>query len=235
MNQIIHSIPIDSDKEIRCLIAESEGNSFIDIRIFFMDNEGKYIHSDNGLNISTEFIDDLEFIVKILKCHLSFHDIENCFHEDLKLSKQIDDPYKAVYYRGDDIYFKYRFIMAVAFSDYIASKEWGYVKQKVMERDGFSCTDCKTTISIGENGVIHHEHYDYFGRGDRYEIGSCVFLCKKCHGIRHNKPEMKLKVPFWAKRGSIWDKCEGISEEALKNAMQSLRILKNDGLRLALH
>jgi len=224
MNKIIHSIPIDSDKEIRCSIAENEGDSLIDIRIFLKDNEGNFIHSNNGLNISTEFIDDLEFIVKLLICHLSFHAIENSFHDSLKLSQDISDPYKAVFYRGDYIYFKYQFIMAAAFCDYIASKEWSYVKQKVMERDGFSCIDCKTPISIGEGGIIHHEHYDYWGRGDWHEIDSCIFLCKKCHRIRHNKPDMKLKVPFWAKSNSLWDKCSTISEEVLKNAMKNLRM-----------
>jgi hypothetical protein len=200
-----------------------EEKYFIDIRTFFQKSEKNCVPSNNGLKISIEFINEFENIAKILNSVDLAAIIEESFHVSLRLPfPEKDKPRNAVFKRGDNIYFKYRFAMAYAFEEYNASKELAYVKQKVMERDNFSCVNCKTFIQDSHKGVVHHEHYDNWGRGDEFEIDSCVYLCKRCHRIRHNKPDMKLKVPFWARRGSLWDKCSEISQEVIAKAMQNL-------------
>ncbi len=224
MDQVLYSFSINPNEEVRCSLFKDDGKCFIDIRPFSKNIEGNFIPSDNGLIISTEFIDELALIINILISAEFMISIEDAFYKDMECYfSNINEHNKAVYEKGDYLYFKYRFVMAVAFLEYNASKEWAYVKQKVIERDDFTCVDCKTTCPSDDNGVIHHEHYDNWGRGDCHEIESCVFLCKKCHKKRHNKPDMKITVPFWAKRGALWDKCSGISEEVLENAMKNLR------------
>jgi 5-methylcytosine-specific restriction endonuclease McrA len=116
--------------------------------------------------------------------------------------------------------YEYREAMVGIFQEYIASEEWLLVKHKVIERDDYSCVDCQNKLPGGKGGIVHHEHYDDWGKGDLAEIESCVFLCRKCHNTRHAQQEMKLKTPFWAKQSPDIFK---VDYEALKKAMQSLR------------
>jgi 5-methylcytosine-specific restriction endonuclease McrA len=119
--------------------------------------------------------------------------------------------------------YKYREMMVEVFREYTASDLWRYVKKSVMERDNFTCVDCGEKLLNEKGGIVHHKHYKEWGKGNREEIDSCVFLCKRCHDVRHKKQEMKMGVPFWAERDPEID---GVSDEELRVAMQSLRDFK---------
>jgi 5-methylcytosine-specific restriction endonuclease McrA len=93
------------------------------------------------------------------------------------------------------------------------------LNNKVIERDCYTCADCKKNLPGGKGGIVHHKHYDDWGKGNSEETNSCLFLCSKCHDIRNAKFEMKIKVTFWAKR---YAEIDGVSDEELRNAMMSL-------------
>jgi 5-methylcytosine-specific restriction endonuclease McrA len=122
------------------------------------------------------------------------------------------------------IRYGYREIMVEAFKEYIASEEWRYVKLEVMERDNYTCVDCGKNLPEGRNGIVHHEHYDDWGKGNREEINSCVFICRKCHNGRHAHLEMKRKVPFWAAR---YPETDGFSDEEFRDAMMKFHRDRN--------
>ena len=98
------------------------------------------------------------------------------------------------------VIYEFRAMIVEAFRGYIASDEWRFVKQEVTKRDNSTCVDCKKKLPGGKGSIIHHEHYEDWGKGNLNEINSCVFLCKNCHNIRHAKPDMKMRVPFLAKQ-----------------------------------
>ena len=96
-----------------------------------------------------------------------------------------------------------RFRMIKLFDEYMKSDDWKRVKIEVKKRAGGTCADCGEFI--GEKGTCHHKYYDDWGKGNTQEALSCVYLCRKCNTKRHNKPEMRKLVPFWAKRNQRWD------------------------------
>ncbi|MBA7495108.1 hypothetical protein ES702_05687 [subsurface metagenome] len=94
--------------------------------------------------------------------------------------------------------FPYRFEMIGVFFAYNQSDDWKRVRNKVKKRDKGICVDCGKFI--GDKGVCHHKHYKNWGKGNREEILSCVYLCKKCHRKKHNNQKTKEITPFWVKR-----------------------------------
>jgi 5-methylcytosine-specific restriction endonuclease McrA len=115
--------------------------------------------------------------------------------------------------------YKYREIMVEAFRDYIASEKWRIVKQEVMRTDNYSCADCQKKLPEGRGGIVHHKHYNDWGKGNSEEIISCIFLCTKCHNGRHAKQNMKSMVPFWAKQ---YPETIGVSDDELRDSMLNL-------------
>jgi len=96
-----------------------------------------------------------------------------------------------------------RLEMILSFSEYMKSDDWKRVKIEVKKRAEGICADCGKFI--GEKGTCHHKYYDDWGKGNSQEVLSCVYLCKRCNIKRHNNPEMKKLVPFWAKRDQRFD------------------------------
>jgi 5-methylcytosine-specific restriction endonuclease McrA len=109
--------------------------------------------------------------------------------------------------------------MVGAFRGYIASDEWRFIKQEVMGRDNYICVDCQQKLPEGKGGIVHHEHYEDWGKGNSEEICSCVFLCNKCHNTRLAQQDMKLKTPFLAKQ---YPETYGVRDDELRDAMRSL-------------
>lgn len=204
MSQILYSFPKNAMEEVRASLTDYKGKKYIDLRVFYKGDHDEMKPSKKGLTLAPELIFELENALQKVKDAAS---------EDKEMILQ----------KGDYDIYKYRYLMAEAFHGYIASKEWGYVKQRVMERDDYRCVDCKTELPDGKGGVIHHEHYDDWGKGNYEEVLSCVYLCKKCHNNRHKQTDMKLKVPFWGKSKSIWAISTGLKEGLLEKTMKNLR------------
>ncbi len=96
-----------------------------------------------------------------------------------------------------------RLEMILSFTEYMESDDWKRVKAEVKKRARGICADCGKIIEKG--GTCHHKHYDDWGKGNNQEVLSCVYLCRRCNIKRHNNPEIKKLVPFWAKRGQRFD------------------------------
>ena len=155
MSQILYSFPKNAMEEVRASLTEYKGKQYIDLRVFYKDDSNELKPSKKGLTLAPELIFELEKAVQKL---------EDAVSEDKEMILQ----------KGDYDIYKYRYLMVEAFHGYIASKEWSYVKQRVIERDDYSCVDCKTELPDGKDGVVHHEHYDDWGKGNHEEV---LILC----------------------------------------------------------
>lgn len=97
-----------------------------------------------------------------------------------------------------------RNIMIQTFKEYMKSEEWNRLRLEVIKKSDGKCVDCKDEIDSG--GIVHHEHYDDWGKGNYEEILSCVYVCKKCHVKRHAKTDSQI-VPFFAKLVNSQNDC----------------------------
>ena len=64
--------------------------------------------------------------------------------------------------------------------DYLNSPKWKYLRQKILIRDGFSCTSCNSA----ENLEVHHITYDNW-RQEKLE--DLTTLCRNCHEQKHQE------------------------------------------------
>lgn len=113
------------------------------------------------------------------------------------ICKDLSDT-KLIYMRTDGMLVsQFRDKMIVIFQDYIKSNEWRRLRLEVIKRANGKCVDCGEDIE--SRGIVHHEYYDDWGKGNYEEIMSCVYLCESCHTKRHHKMDPQL-VPFFAKR-----------------------------------
>lgn len=92
----------------------------------------------------------------------------------------------------------YRDVMREVYEAYHGSYIWREVVKAVRERDEGRCRKCGL---VPDEGITHHTSYENWGKGDSYEIGNCIYLCKSCHNAEHNKQD-QLDVPFWARRST---------------------------------
>jgi len=106
-----------------------------------------------------------------------------------------------------------RFRMSQLFRDYMASDKWKRVQEEVKTRAATICMDCKRIVRKG--GTAHHTSYQNWGSGGPREVMDCVWLCSRCHRIRHGRSKSHhhyIEVPFFAKRDlnnvldlDLWD------------------------------
>ena len=122
------------------------------------------------------------------------------------------------------VLYRHRWMMIEAFRGYTSSSEWLYVKQKVVERDRHVCVDCKGKLPKGKGGMVHHDNYTHWGKGNQAEIDACILLCKGCHTKRHALRSMKLKTPFWASSTADTMGFDD-NDTGLKDAMTCLRVV----------
>jgi len=64
------------------------------------------------------------------------------------------------------------------YHDYLSSEVWRRKRARVIERDGFQCTQCRNTESL----QVHHLTYRYIGRERLCDL---VTLCDACHKRVH--------------------------------------------------
>lgn len=61
---------------------------------------------------------------------------------------------------------------------------WNPVRLRVLERDGWRCTEC------GKAGRLEVHHVLPLERGGEYlDPENCVTLCRSCHVALHRRPE----------------------------------------------
>ena len=68
------------------------------------------------------------------------------------------------------------------YSKYLDSEEWKDIREKVLERDNYTCQGCLDAAAE----QVHHKTYDHYKKG--FEIMfDLTSVCKKCHGLIHGK------------------------------------------------
>lgn len=74
------------------------------------------------------------------------------------------------------------------YTRYLRSDEWRELKRKVLQRDGYKCRNCGSSVGL----QVHHKSYDRFG-GE--SLDDLITLCVVCHkGVEHNKTAWKRGV-----------------------------------------
>jgi hypothetical protein len=91
---------------------------------------------------------------------------------------------------------KFRNAMRSVYESYQASDQWKNVVAKMKRNAGFICQNCNKSSVIG---ACHHKSYKNWGKGNYEEISDCIWLCHRCHAIRHARHSDE-EPPFWAKR-----------------------------------
>lgn len=66
------------------------------------------------------------------------------------------------------------------YSEFLKSKYWSIVRQRVLQRDGSKCVIC----SYSKNLQVHHDNYKNHFREHRH-LNNLMTLCGKCHKEHH--------------------------------------------------
>ena len=59
-------IPRNQTEQVRVGVKEFKGKSYIDIRIYYMDDQGDWKPTKKGVSLSTEYIEELKDAVGII-------------------------------------------------------------------------------------------------------------------------------------------------------------------------
>ena len=62
----IVKIPRNQTEQVRVGVKEFKGKSYIDIRIYYMDDQGEWKPTKKGVSLSTEYITELKDAVNII-------------------------------------------------------------------------------------------------------------------------------------------------------------------------
>jgi HNH endonuclease len=80
-------------------------------------------------------------------------------------------------------------------------------RNKVLERDGYICQECKRECKKYEKGLAAHHIKEYAKYPElRFEISNGKTLCRKCHMSLHNKPYVEQQVLCACGCGTLIDK-----------------------------
>lgn len=69
---------------------------------------------------------------------------------------------------------------------YLSSAKWRKLRERVLARDGYACTECCSPDSL----QVHHLTYD---RVFEEELDDLVTLCDTCHGKQHEKTKKRRR------------------------------------------
>ena len=64
MNQTIAEFEKNSSEVVRISLSEFKGHSYVDIRIFYEDDEGEWRPTKKGVTVSVDLVDELLEAVK---------------------------------------------------------------------------------------------------------------------------------------------------------------------------
>jgi len=68
------------------------------------------------------------------------------------------------------------------YQDYLASREWGRLRNEAMSAAEWRCQICGTHSS---KTILEAHHRDYKRMGKPGELKDVVALCKRCHELFH--------------------------------------------------
>lgn len=68
------------------------------------------------------------------------------------------------------------------YHEYLASREWALIKEKVKKRSGGHCERCQ----IGTHHSVHHQTYERVGHEAMEDL---IGLCEKCHEFISGKSD----------------------------------------------
>lgn len=69
------------------------------------------------------------------------------------------------------------------YEEQLRSPQWWYVRDRVLERDGWRCKNCGS----GNNLQVHHRYYIHGRKAWEYHDEALVTLCERCHAVTHGK------------------------------------------------
>jgi len=75
------------------------------------------------------------------------------------------------------------------YNEQLKTREWYYVRERVLERDGYRCAVCRT----GKNLQVHHMYYLAGKKAWEYNDSALTTLCDACHKKEHQKQIGRLK------------------------------------------
>ena len=104
------------------------------------------------------------------------------------------------------------------YNQYINSIEWKNKRKKVLERDRYTCQECKTKSRSLD---VHHLNYETIGDED---LGDLISLCRECHKDLHTIIERERQKQLQLQKKS-W-------EEELKVRKEQQLIEKREKNRL---
>lgn len=81
--------------------------------------------------------------------------------------------------------------MAKTYSEKLKDPRWQKMRLQVMERDDFTCRDCKSKT---ETLNVHHSHYRKGAEPWDYEDRFLITLCEECHKEAEAHRELLLKA-----------------------------------------
>lgn len=65
----------------------------------------------------------------------------------------------------------------------LLSPKWQYVRGRILERDHFRCTKCRSDRNL----QVHHKYYIHGRKAWEYSDDALITLCDKCHRVKHGK------------------------------------------------
>ena len=72
-----------------------------------------------------------------------------------------------------------------SYSDLLKRPEWQEKRQKILERDNYTCQSCGKRSSDGKWLQVHHTYYRHSWMPWDYPAESLITWCEFCHNSRH--------------------------------------------------
>jgi hypothetical protein len=66
-NQTVYSFPKNPTEEVRVSLSSYKGKQYLDLRIYYLGDDGEFHPSKKGITIAPELLDELEEAVKKLR------------------------------------------------------------------------------------------------------------------------------------------------------------------------
>lgn len=80
----------------------------------------------------------------------------------------------------------------MSYEEQLRSPYWYYVRDRVLERDHWRCTNCRSDRNL----QVHHKYYIHGRKAWEYNDSALVTLCDRCHGAAHGEavPMTELEI-----------------------------------------
>lgn len=84
----------------------------------------------------------------------------------------------------------------------IRGKAWEAQRQRVLQRDNWTCTSCGKHLE-GSDATVDHVDPVVLNPGKKYRDDELVAMCRKCNGTKSDKVKVRLNYasPRWLPDG----------------------------------